>query len=773
MVSNNKNHMPSSKDELDIRKIFFIILGHWKLFVIAMAVTGMAAFLYLRYKLPVYRTTATILIEEGKNQTPAGTAEILEGIGLQPGNRNLDNQMLILGSYSLIEKTVKELPFSIEYYTKGRISTTSSYPNDLIRVITDTVAEYNREFKFQYKGNHNFRLTAEDSDIDTVMQFGNKLRFNKSEFSIFADPAQVRQMSKGDEIIFVFRKTKELIMDYRKRLIIESLSKDGTIIKLTLEGTDREKDRAFLDKLTEKFLESNLDKKNREASRMIEFIDLQLIGISDSLMITEDRLQEFRSDHRVMDISAQGNQIIEQAVKLEDEKARLLLESNYFDYLNQYLSTENSQETPIAPATMGIADPLLAQLVQELSQLQADYYSGGIGKKNPLQAQMVQRINNTRESLQETLKNMMQANSLAKNENNEQIRTINTQAAGLPRTERKLLGIEREFKLNDVMYTFLLQKRAEAQIQKASNTPDNELIDRSMYDDIPVSPKPELIWLIAFISGILVPAVYVLLYNLFNTRITTEDELKNLTDLPISGHIPHSNAEYQVVVLKDPESGVAESFRSLRSRMQFFIKETKSPVILVTSSIPGEGKSFIALNLASAYSLTGKKTILVGFDLRRPKLYGDFNLINELGVSTFLIGKHTFQDIIQPTGFSDLDFISAGPIPPNPAELAASGKLIRLINTLREKYDIIIIDSAPIGTVSDSYSLASHADAILMVVRHKKTIMNMLESTLGELKDNDIKGISMIINDMDIQNVRYKYSYSYKYGYKYEKSVLN
>ena len=220
------------------------------------------------------------------------------------------------------------------------------------------------------------------------------------------DPLYVTLMKPGDEFGFVFRKTKDLIMEYRKHLIVESVSKDGTIVKLTLEGTNKEKDHDFLDKLTQKFLENNLDKKNREATRIIDFIDMQLIGISDSLMITEDRLQEFRSQHRVMDISAQGNQIIEQAVKLEDEKARLTLESNYFDYLNKYLSSENSQETPIAPATMGIADPLLAQLVQELAQLQGEYYSGGIGKKNPLQAQMVQKINNTRESLQETLKTL-------------------------------------------------------------------------------------------------------------------------------------------------------------------------------------------------------------------------------------------------------------------------------------------------------------------------------------------------------------------------------
>ena len=323
------------------------------------------------------------------------------------------------------------------------------------------------------------------------------------------------------------------------------------------------------------------------------------------------------------------------------------------------------------------------------------------------------------------------------------------------------------------MYTFLLQKRAEAQIQKASNTPDNELIDRPMYDDKPIAPNNKLIWLLAIVLGIIIPALILITFNFLNTRITSEDELKNLTNLPISGHIPHSDAEFQKVVLFEPESSVAEAFRSLRTRMQFFIKETKSPVILVTSSMPGEGKTFTALNLASAYSLTGKKTVLVGFDLRRPKLYPDFELHNDAGISTYLIGKHSLPEIIQPTENENLHLIAAGPIPPNPSELAASEKMIFLISQLREKYDMIIIDSAPIGTVSDSYPMASHADVTLLVIRHRKTLRNMLESTLEELKDNDIKGLSLIINDMDIRNVIYKYSYSYKYGYKYEKIKQN
>lgn len=755
--------------EFDIRHIFFLMFGHWYWFIIALTLALSGGYVYLRYTKPVYRTSATILIEEGDNNVSDGTAQILEGIGLQPGNKNLDNQLIILGSYTLVEKALKELPFGIDYHFKGRIRSSNCYPNNPIAVIPDSISNYtSNEYMLSLKEQNNYHLSCEGKDLDTIISFGQKVSFDDNSFTIIQDP-ESRDLLDNGPVSFSFYSIENLTESYRNRLKIKSASKEGTIVQLSLEGPDKEKDRDFLEKLTEKFFESNLNRKNQEASRIIEFIDLQLIGISDSLMITENRLEEFRSRHRVMDISIQGNKVIEQAVKLEDNKAKLMLESNYFDYLDRYLSDSNTQQTPIAPSTMGISDPLLTQLVAEFAQLQSEFYSGGLGIKNPFQNQMRQKINATRKSLQEALKNIIQANNLAKTENMEQIRTLNIQAAGLPVTERKLLGIEREFKLNDVMYTFLLQKRAEAQIQKASNTPDNELVDKARTERIPVSPKKDRVYIIALLIGLGTPISLLLLMDFFNNKIKTEEELKHLTNLPIAGHIPHNHSESQIVVLKEPDSIISEAFRNLRTRMQFFTREVSSPVILVTSAMPGEGKTFTAINLASVYSLKGKKTVLVGFDLRKPKIYRDFNLSNDKGVSTYLIRKDSLNDIIQTTEFPNLFLITAGPIPPNPAELASSEEIKDLIINLKKQFDYIIIDSAPIGTVADSYAITELADAVIMIVRHGKTIRNILENTLNDVKTNDVHGLSLLVNDMDIRSLSYKYaySYSYRYGYKY------
>ncbi len=403
-------------------------------------------------------------------------------------------------------------------------------------------------------------------------------------------------------------------------------ARGGSILKISIQGTNRAKDVEFLNKLAEIFQSISLDNKNKEAERRIAFIDDQLVGISDSLLTTENKLQQFRSSNRVMDLSAQGQAIIGQVTILENERARLNLEANYYDYLSDYLSKEVSKEIPIVPITMGITDPGLTQLVTDLAALQQQMLSRGAGELNPLQGLLTQRIRSTKEALLETLNGLKRANNLARNENEEQINKINKQASTLPVTERQLLGFERKFRLNDELNTYLLQTRANQQMQKASNVADSEVIDTAdeLYSVV-VSPNPMMVNFIALFLGSAIPFMIIFLLFLFNKKLKEED-IARMTDLSIVGNIPPSINKTDTVVLDDPGSGIAEAYRLLRSRMQFYSKDTKSPVILVTSSMPGEGKTFTAINLASVYSLLGKETVLVGFDLRKPKLYQDFNL---------------------------------------------------------------------------------------------------------------------------------------------------
>ena len=767
---NNHSNDEPTEEVVDLRKFFFKMISFWYFFVATIAVALVFAWTYNRLTLPVYRVTSTLLIEEDKKGMP-GTDQLLQGFGLNPGMQNLDNQILILSSWSLIGRTLDSLPFDVEYFYKGNTNKSPLYPLQPIIVTFDENLPRDVEFVLRYDESDKFTIETESylyPDWSTEASFGETIAFEGGSF-VVEDNRDKFNNSDEDEISFIIHSPDNLVESYRERLKVEPASREATIVRLTLEGTNRIMDMDFLNKLSENFLNYNLDKKNKEANRTIEFIDEQLVGISDSLAITEGNLQRFRSKNMVMNLSAQGQVIIEQAMKLENEKARLVIESNYYNYLAGYLSKDNIGEVPIAPATMGIMDPGLTKLVMDLAEIQGQFYSKSLGEKNPMQGQLAQRLANTKEALIETLNGVKQSNELATKENTEQIRTVNSKAAALPVTERELLGIERQFKLNDVLYTFLLEKKSEAQIQKASNTPDNEVIDAARSDRYPVSPKTTLSYLIALIGGLGFPFLYIMIADFVSFKIRDEEDIAKITDVPVSGYIPHSKLVSPTIMFDEPNSQGAEAFRSLRSRMQFFIKETKSPVVLITSSMPAEGKTFTAINLASAYSLMGKKTVLVGFDLRKPKIYDDFGITNEKGVSTWLIGRDSFEEVLNKTSHENLSIIPAGPVPPNPSELTSSAKTAELFKLLKEKFDYIIIDSAPIGSVSDTFHLATLADTCLIIVRQNKTFKHLLEGTINDLKISSINNTSLVINDIGLKVNGYGYRGKYGYGYGYEK----
>lgn len=754
-----------SSQVLNTRKVFMMMLRNWYFYVIGIVLAGAGAYLFLNHKIPTYSVETMILIGE---EDAAPGQDMLEGFSVRPGIQNLDNQLTIVASYTVIRKTVEELPFEVDVYRKGLLSEASYYPMSPLRIEPGPVGwPYNSEFIFKYEEDNMFQLKASSKTgpgLDTLMTFGQIVKYQGGSFLLLPQPELEEIYKSGNRIHFRFYDKEQLTEKYLRRLKVESISRDGSILKLSLEGTNRVKDVIFLNKLTEVYINENLDKKNLEAKRIIEFIDAQLVDVSDALILTETQLQDFRSRNRIMDISAQAQQIIDQAMVLENEKARLTLEGNYYSYLEDYLSNEDAEKAPVSPASMGIEDPLLANLMQELAGLQAEYFSNVVGERNPLQAQLELRIRNTKLSIKETLAGIRLANQMASDENDQQINRVNTEASGLPIKERQLLGFERKFNLNNVLYTFLLQRRAEAQIQSASNAPDNEMVDQARARDL-VAPNQILVILIALTLAIGLPTLGIILKELVHNRITCEEDLKFVTNLPVVANFPHSRLSYNTVVLTEPGSKISEAFRSLRTHMGFFTQDIDCPTILLTSSVAGEGKTFAAINLASAYSLTGKKVVLIGFDLRRPTLSKSFKLDGEIGLTSYLIGEKTINQVIHMSDYENLHIIPSGPIPPNPGELSALEKAKDLIRYLKGKYDYIIIDSPPIGVVSDIYTIASVADAILMMVRHDYTKKNVLASTLTEMQTIGIKSPSLLVNDVKSRGQSYRYAYKHKYDY--------
>jgi len=756
---------------LDPLVIFNLLKRNWYWFLIATFISVFVARFYIGHTMPVYQTGVTILINETEDRSLVDNSELLQGLGLPGGMKNLENQIMILKSRALTERTLEQLPFDIEYYIKTFRNRLPIYPDSPVRVHSETFVPLPKdiEFSIKYLGNNMFNLNSESEyfQFQKTAAFGETIEVATGNFRIDCLDESAFQNIKDQIIYFTLHSMPGLVNYFNSRINVELLSREGSILRLSMLGTNSAKDADFLNKHVEGFQAISLDKKNTEALRRIQFIEDQIVGISDSLSTTENKLQQFRSSHKVMDLSAQGQSIIAQVTLLENEKARLNLEANYYDYLADYLIKDASGEIPIVPITMGITDPGLTRLVEELAELQGQLSARGAGEMNPLQRNLEQRVRTTKDALKETLNGLRRANSLARSENQEQINKANAQASALPVTERQLLGFERNFRLNDELYTFLLETRAEQEMQKASNRADSEVIDPadSRYSSR-VAPNPIKIYFLGLFAGFGVPFLIIFLSFLFDKKLKDED-IKRMAQLPVLGNMPHNSDKTNLVVFNNPNSAIAESYRLLRARMQFLTKEEASPVVLVTSSMPGEGKTFTAINLASVYSLLGKKTVLIGFDLRKPKIYQDFKLSNEKGISTWLIGQDKLQDVIQETAFENLSVISAGPIPPNPSELTALGKTEELLKTLREKFDYIVIDSSPIGLVSDTYHLASMTDACLLVVRPGFTLKEMFEQTLHDITARGTKGVSLIINDIKAEGKHY--GYGEKYGYTSDK----
>lgn len=747
--------------------ILDLLKKNWYLFVIGGIIGLFLARIYVSHTLPVYKTSATILINQTESRSSMDNTQILQGLGLPGGLENIENQIFILKSRDLARSTLQKLPFRVEWYFKTIRNKLPIYPATPFRLTSDTIIPLpqNTEFVIKVLNDSMFSLICESVyyPLQKTSSFGEIMEVPGGHVRLECIDEDWLDSNKERELYFVIHDTKTLEYIYSSRINVELLSKNGSILEVSMTGTNPAMDADFINMHLEGFQQISLDKKNMEAERRIQFIDNQLVGISDSLTSTENRLQQFRSANRVMNISSQGQTILQQITFLENEKARLSLEADYYDYLAEYLAKEKSGEIPIIPITMGITDPGLTSLVTQLADLQNQLSARKAGEMNPLQRNLEQQVRNSKDALYETLNGLRRANSLARSENQSQINKANAQASALPATERQLLGIERKFKLNDELYTFLLEMRAEQQMQKASNKADSEIVEwADEYFSAIISPDRAKVQFLGLFSGVGIPSLVVFLIFLFNNKLKVED-IKRMTDIPVVGNIPHSSEKTNTVALDFPNSNIAEAFRLLRSRMQFLTKDTGSPVILVTSSIPGEGKTFTAINLASVYSLLGKKTVLVGFDLRKPKLNKELNISMEKGLSTWLIGQDKWDDIIQKTSFENLMVISAGPVPPNPSELTALEKTSELIKLLKDRFEYIVIDSSPIGIVSDTYHLATLADTCLLVTRSGKTQRDMLAKTLIEINDSNINGVCMVINDIPLNSKHY--SYGEKYGY--------
>lgn len=785
-TTNYKPQQSTDEQSIDIKQLIYICLSHWYLFVIFVVLALAVGFVINRYKPSVYQTSGTVLIKSDQAFDPTSLMT-----NLNTGKSNVENEMAILRSYSLAERTIKKMNLEVTYSEKGRVATVELYKTAPFTVefdrsvpqavgLTYEITAFNTEAfslhgtsefltKYDYVLCQTLQSVPQKVDFVTECKQGEWIDNGYNRFRIVLNENYNPEKDNSRKLYFRLNSYPSLVRQLSS-YTVSATSKQSSVVNLVMTGSNPAKIVEFTNMLMNEYVNRGLEKKNMVSENTIRFIDEELTGIQESLGSAESELKEFRTQNDLMNLDMQASQIYNNLQALERERAEMTVNVKIYKRLQDYIKGQiDDPENLAAPSTMGINDPLLNQLVRDLVTLSQTKATQLLTQteQHPQIVKLNEQIVTTKKTLLETINNLVINADMSLDEINKRIAKAVSETKVLPEKQQQLINYQRNFNFNDETYKYLMQRRAEAQILKASNTPDNEVLDVARLErTVRIAPRTSMNYLIALILGLLIPAVYLFLKDFFNVSISDRKDVEKLTSFPIIGQVAQTNSKDPLVVVNSPKSPIAESFRSIRTNVEYLTQGKTKCTILVTGDMQSIGKTFNAINVASIYALYGKKTVLLGFDLRKPKLFKEFGLNNNIGLSSFLSNKEPFESIIQSTtAFPSLDIITSGPIPPNPAELIASEKCDELFKLLRERYDYIIIDTPPVGLVTDAFLLMKHSDVNLFIVRQGVTNKNIFGTIIKDMESRGLK-MSIVLNGIQT-NKGYGYGYGKKYGYGY------
>lgn len=760
---------------IDIKRIIYQALRYWYLVALSLVIALTVAYLRNRYATRIYPVTASIIIQE-KEQSSEG--RLLYNNPLVSGFRNYLNELYIIRSYPMIEATIDELDFEISFFKEGNLLTTEAYKYLPVTVkVVDDFGLGGRRFYFEVINDSKYKLTqngdGEGDKIASQFNFNDTIVFEKLKMIVEKQKNVDLAAFANQPLLFSYTPIALLTGSYVGKLDASWAEEGSGVINLSVNGSDPAKEIDFLHGLIQQYQAYDLLKKNQAASRTIDFITDQLTSITDSLRNAERQLEVFKNKNVLTSLDGEAQRLYQKIEELELQKTEMIIRENYYKYLTDYISIDDGLDQIILPSSVGLDDGILATLISDMidAQTQINMYMGKGNIQNPLVIERKSQIGDIRKNIVEAIKNQKAIDKIKMDFLNKGIADVDKQMRGLPLAERQLVSIQRNYSLLENLYVFLLQKKAEAGISKAATTSDIVVVNPPMQIGSAISPKTQQNYLIAFVLGLGFPLLCFVLFELTNTRVQSREDIEKITTIPFIGGIGHKKGEINLEVLQSPKSAIAESFRALRSNLNYFTGNKDKAVFMITSSISGEGKTFTSINLASVLALSGQRVLIVGADLRKPKLFSDFGLTNTKGLSTYLSGIDSFEVVVQKTPYDSLDLISGGPIPPNPSELLLNKKMEEFMQLAKEKYDYIILDTPPIAIVTDAFALAGYADHTLFMVRQNYSPKILLKNIEDFHKSGKLKNISIVLNDIYKSGPGYGYGYGgYGYGYGKKKN---
>lgn len=782
-MSDSSYNLP--QEEINFEKFFKLIWRNLWLFIVCVLIALSITFLYNRYTIPIYKVSASILIKENNSQPlTQGTDNMFSG-SIFGGIQNLQNELIIIQSFPVISKAISNLDLEVEYYEFKNHQYHNTYAKTPFTIVffKEHPQIIGTIFNLHFNSDGSFNLVIEKSNalvydyqnqskVDGLEDFNLNLKGNLGEvietenfkFIVQLTDDKFSDFDVNKRFAFKLQTNYSLTQRYSNALNFSIVDKKATVIELTLSTSSVNLGKDILNEVIHVYSVSNLAEKNHIANMTIGYIDSQLQEVSRSLNLTEDSLQRFLSKNQLVDVEDQGASFSAQLLELQNSMAELVTQKRYFNYVANYLENNDEETQIIAPSSMGIEDPLLNKLIMDLSTAQStrDNLIQNNQERNPIVQRLSIQINNLKSVVAENMTSAKSSNEMSIEELQKRISQLEREIRKLPKTQLQLGGIQRSYQLNDAIYNYLLQKHAEAKITKASNLPDNIVVaPANMVGGGPIAPNKNRNYIMALFFGIALPFGFLSVIMILKRKVEVREDLEKITNAPILGTILHSRKKKEINVFKDrPQSNIAESYRSLRTNINFFLNNEKTKTILLTSTVAGEGKSFNALNIAASYAGLGHKTILVNYDIRKATQIIETKN-RKIGLSTFLAGKNTITDIISDGNIENLSYIGPGPIAPNPMELIATSKTSDLLDYLKDNYDCIILDGTPLAQVTDSYNLVQFADLCLLITRHKYTSKKILKLVLKDLKQKNINNIGLVLNDNRIVSEQYGYGYGY------------
>jgi tyrosine-protein kinase Etk/Wzc len=749
------------KNKVNFKLLSATLLKNWYWFIISSALCVLLSFIYLRYTVPIYKTTAKVLITSDKGQSPGDDAMAKALSSQFSTSSNVEGEAEIFKTRHLMEKVVRNLKSYITYYHKGQILSVDLYKDSPVKLTLldspDSIKSVSLELSYV-----NGKVKISNETFDKVVNFYQpflvpglgKVQIERGNGEI--DKSSIYQINVST--------VKNTVSSLMSKLDVSIPIKQVDMIFLNYTNPVSRNSEDILNTLIKAYIDGNLTDKNKIADSTIAFIDNRLLYVGKELGNVEGNVQDFKQRNKLADLSAQSSLLINSGGEYMEQEAKVETQLSVLESVENYLTSSGSNQR-LVPSGVLLEDPTFQTLVERYNTIVLEKEKRSIGQTedNPYMLNLNNQIALAKNDMLTSLKGMRKSLLISK----EQIRSRSNAVAGqvrkVPVVERGFLDLSRQQQIKQELYIFLLQKREETAISKTSNISNCKIIEPP-FSTGPISPIRTNILGYGFVLGIFLPFAVIFIADRLNNRITTKEQIANHTVLSIIGEIGKSaNYLETIVVDQGSRTPISEQFRALITNLSFFLSQGDK-TILLTSSMSGEGKSFIAINLATAIAISGKKVVVMEMDLRKPNLSNKLKMKNDFGFTNYIVSADVLPSaIIKPSGTQEnLYIINSGNIPPNPTEIILNKRMDLLMQELNDQFDYIIIDAPPIGMVTDAQLLGKYADLTLYVVRQGYTYKDQLNIPQELYVNNKMKNIAILMND-----VKHESNYGYGYGYGY------